>query len=581
MEKLQLHPSVLLAWKQANLEALHSGCSKIEPVHLLIGSLLIMDGLYGINPEESGLSVELEVNLRQVSDNCLSLIGLTIEEVTKLRRRLQNAIRIERSPLAPRLLHRSNASRHVFFKAAALAQEQGSSYLSLDHLVVVVIKTLPVNLFDLPDLLTKRKLIYKQDWASSLSQPFLSSETMNEDGILDAIGKDLTDLARSGNLREVVGRENEISTILRVLLRTTKRNVILIGEAGVGKTAVVEGLAQRLISGSVPEELKKTRIIQIAVSDLVADTMYRGMLESRLKNLIHSIEQEPGTVLFLDEIHLAVRSGTSGDGAMDIANILKPALTMDTFPCIGATTTKEYEKYLANDEAFTRRFHLLKIEAPDEAQTLKICKSWAASIEKRMGIVIRDEAIRIAVELSNQFILDRHQPDKAIDLLEDTATTVRMKNVEVDNDEKIKLVGGKDVKTVLEEQLGIKIDGLVPDPVQIRNALESKLIGQAFAIDQITKAFEEIRLKSESLHGYSGVFLFHGPTRSGKMEAAQAIAYKLFPKSKQIFKIDLREYNQDQDITRLSGVPPGFIGFDQQSSFLKFAASIEIGRAHV
>jgi ATP-dependent Clp protease ATP-binding subunit ClpA len=577
MDKLQFHPSVLLAWKQANLETLHSGCSRIEPVHFLIGSMLIIDGLYGINPGDPGLSSELEVNLQQISDTCLSLLGLKIDEVTKLRRKLQNAIRSDESPLASGLLHRSNASRQVFSKAADLAVEQGCSYLSLDYLVAVVRKTLPVNLFDLPDLLAKSKLTHNPDWASNVSQPLLSSEHSDENDILGAIGKDLTDLARSGNLREVVGREREISTILRILLRTTKRNVILIGEAGAGKTAVVEGLAQYLVSGNVPKELKKTRIIQMAVSDLVAGTMYRGMMETRLKNLIHSIEQEPGTVLFLDEIHLAVHSGGSGDGAMDIANILKPALTRGSFPCIGATTTKEYEKYLANDEAFTRRFHVLKIEEPDEIQTLKICRTWAASIEKRIGVAIGDEAIRIAVELSNQFILDRHQPDKAIDLLEDTATMVRMKYVEVDNNERVNLVGGKEVRTVLEEQLGIKIDGLVPDPIQIKNALESKLIGQAFAIDQIKSAFEEIRSKSQTSYSRNGVFLFRGPTSSGKMEAAQAIAYKLFPNSNQIFKIDLSEYNQDQDITRLTGAPPGFIGFDQQGLFLKFAFSVSQG----
>jgi ATP-dependent Clp protease ATP-binding subunit ClpA len=546
-------------------------------VHFLIGSLLIIDGLYGINPGEPCLSTELEIELRQISDTCISLLSLTADEATKLRRRLQNAIRLEGNIEATGLLHRSSASRRVFSNAAALAQEQGCSLLSLEHLVAIVRKTLPDNLFDLPDLLIKSKSTHNQDWAASVSQPLLSSDHSNKNGILGAIGKDLTELARSGKLREVVGREREITAILRILLRTTKRNVILVGQAGVGKTAVVEGLAQRLVSGTVPDELKKVRIIQVAVSDLVAGTIYRGMMETRLKDLIQTIEQEPGTVLFLDEIHLAMRSGNSGDGAMDIANILKPALTRETFPCIGATTTTEYEKYLAADEAFSRRFHLIRVEEPDATQTLKICKSWAASIEKRIGVKINDEAIRMAVELSSKFILDRHQPDKAIDLLEDAAASVRMKRVEVPSHQSAHVVDSKQIKTVLEEQQGIKIDGLILDPNQIKNALESKLIGQSLAIDQITIAFEEIRLKSQSSESPSGVFLFHGPPGSGKMEAAQAIASRLFPKGRQIFKIDLAEYNQDQDATRLRGAPLGFIGFDQESPLLKFAFSVPQG----
>lgn len=567
----------MLAWSQANQEAWQSGSTRIEPIHLLMGILLIIDGLYGRNPIDYELSTELEENIREISNNCLKLLNLTADELTKIRRQVQKAMHLEIDKQTNSLLHRSTISKRIFSDASVFALEQRSKVLSIDHLTKVILDILPCSLVDLPGFLNKNKTENREGWAINSSFQYFLSEYASENNILKTIGRDLTHLASAGKLNKIIGREREILEILRILLRTTKRNVILIGEPGVGKTAVVEGLAQRLVSGSVPVELKKIRIVQIAVSDLVAGTIYRGSMEGRLKELIQTIEKFPGTVLFLDEIHLAIQSGNSVNGSMDVANILKPALTRETFPCIGATTTIEYNKFLATDEAFRRRFHVIKIEEPDYEQTFDICKSWAVGIEKAASVLINDEAIRNAIELSNQFILDRNQPDKAIDLLEDAAASLRMKFIENATNEKGKVVDRKLIKDLLEERLGIKLDGRFPDFIQIQNALIAKTFIQADVLDQLSYAFNEIHSKNQSSINSNFVFLFQGPIRCGKTEVAQIIADELSPKSSHTLKINLADYRQDQDITRLTGVPPGFIGYDQESPLLKFASSTPQG----
>ena len=233
---------------------------------------------------------------------------------------------------------------------------------------------------------------------------------------------------------------------------------------------------------------------------------------------------------------------------------------------------------MASNAAFSRRFHIIRIDEPDPVQTFLICKSWVSDIEKSIGIKISDEAIPgCAVELSSRFILDRHQPDKAIDLLEDAAASLRMNSLEVIPIEGARVVESLHIKALFEDQLGIKVNGFSPDPVHIRNVLESTIFGQQDAIDQITRAFEEINTKSQINSRVNLVFLLHGPARSGKYKAAQIIAEELFQKSDQILTIDLDEYSKEEDITRLRGVPPGFIGYDLDSPLTKFAFDVHQG----
>jgi len=580
-----LHPTILLIWTLANRGACLSGSDRIQPVFFLLACLEVMDDAYQPEANQMGFDAAAIESIRQGAAECRELTGLSTDELTKARRTLRRTLLEGATPLPMQMLHRSDDSRAIFNQAARRAANQGDSELTMTHIFRLLLEDLPSEAAGLLKELPHGPVT---DFGAG-SKPEASSTgsttsaavrnrgkaAKSKTPILDELGRDLTELARSGSLPAVVGRLPEMTSIARFLVRTSKRNVIIVGDAGVGKTAVVEGLASHLARETAPEFLRRLRIVQISVSDLVAGTKYRGDMEERLQRLIAEVNAEPNIVLFLDEIHLVMKSGGAGESPMDIANILKPALAKDTFRCIGATTTEEFERYIKDDAAFLRRFQVLRLAEPSPAEAVEICRSWAARIEGIQSVQFEAQAIEAAVELSLQFIHGRSLPDKAIDLLENAAAFVKVASLTFAEHpgEEQSVIRRVDIENVLEEQYGIPVRRISqPDPAKIGAALRAAVVGQDEAIQAVVDSLRmlEGQRQVEPDRPY-GIFLFLGPTGVGKTFLAEKLAEALYgdPRTS-ICRINLNEYKENYDIARLIGAAPGLIGHDRQGVLFQF-----------
>jgi len=365
--------------------------------------------------------------------------------------------------------------------------------------------------------------------------------------------------------------------LARYLNRTIKRNVILHGEAGVGKTAIVEGLAQRLCAAEAPDFLRRLRIVQLNVADLLADTRFRGELESKLQRILSECTSDPDLILFLDEVHLVMGAGAGGESPLDLANILKPALARDDFRMIGATTTEEFERHVKKDAAFLRRFQILQVQEPSEAEALLVLGQWAKRIQELQGVEIGAEALQAAVSLSARLIRGRALPDKAIDLLENAAVFVKVSSLShraaAAGKDRPK-VGRPEIAAVLEEQYGISVsaqDALDPDAVGA--AFRSELVGQEGAISGVVDTLRSLRLRETGTPRPLATFLFTGPTGVGKTLAAEILARSLFGTSQALCRLNMNEFKERHELARLIGAPPGFIGHGQQGALFRFLES--------
>ncbi len=380
---------------------------------------------------------------------------------------------------------------------------------------------------------------------------------------LDLFGRDLTQLAREGRLAHVVGRRQEIRTLARHLQRTTKRNVLVIGDAGVGKTAVVEGFAQWITSLEASDPFHRLRILQISVADLLAGAKYRGDMEERIQGILDDATANPDVVVFFDEFHLVMRAG-GGDGAPDLANIMKPSLAGEDFRCIGATTTEEFEQHVKSDAALMRRFQVLRVPEPTIEEAVEICMRWARRIEEYQQVRVEDDAVEAAVTLSADLVRGRSLPDKAIDLLENAATLVKVSSLStrlvVPTKEEL-IVTRKEIELVLEEQYGIPADasrGL--DPQRVREELSEKIVGQADAIGALVQTLST-SMHARKVDRPTAVFMFAGPTGVGKTFAAECLAAALFPgEADGLCRLNMSEFKERHEIAKLIGAPPGFVG---------------------
>jgi ATP-dependent Clp protease ATP-binding subunit ClpA len=359
------------------------------------------------------------------------------------------------------------------------------------------------------------------------------------------------------------------------LQRTTKRNVLLIGEAGVGKTAVVEGLAARFAHPDAPEFLRQLRIIQINLADILAGTTYRGDLEKRLQKVVTEACNDPNVVLFLDEIHLAVGAGAGDRSGMDVANILKPALGREEFRCIGATTTEEYERFIKKDSAFMRRFQLVRIHEPSQENATLIAEAWAKRIEDRQGVKFEPSVPQEAVRLSTRWIRNRQLPDKAIDLLENAATFVKVASLSFRNSlpsKQIPTVGREELVAVLEEQWGIHVssDGRFESKT-LAESLSKKVLGQNEAIAEISALLAARSGDRKKPTKPRAVLLFTGPTGTGKTYTAEILTQELFGgELGRLGRFNMGEYKERHELSRLIGAPPGFLGHDQPGSLFRY-----------
>jgi ATP-dependent Clp protease ATP-binding subunit ClpC len=437
---------------------------------------------------------------------------------------------------------------------------------------------------------------------------------------LDEFGRDLTELAREGKLDPVVGRQGEIERVMQILCRRTKNNPCLIGEPGVGKTAIAEGLALRIVSGDIPDLLRNKRIVALDLAGLVAGTKYRGEFEERMKKVMEEVRKSEGqVVLFIDELHTLVGAGAA-EGAIDASNIMKPALARGELQCIGATTQDEFRKYIERDAALERRFQAVKVKEPSEEEAVEIMKGLRERYEAHHHVEITDDAIMAAVTLSQRYISDRSLPDKAIDLIDEAASRVRLQqslppaevradrtklnkiNVELEhlkkrdhdeaqvakleeerenleqsvrdreeewqNTEKPEpVVGEGEIASIVQSWTGIPVTKLVEAESQkllrMESDLHQRIIGQHDAVVAVSRAIRRARSGLKDPKRPMGSFIFLGPTGVGKTELAKALAAYLYEKESNIVRIDMSEYMERFAVSRLVGAPPGYVGYDE------------------
>ncbi len=386
--------------------------------------------------------------------------------------------------------------------------------------------------------------------------------------LLEKFGRDLTQLAREGKLEEVIGRKDEILELVRTLTRKTKNNPLLIGESGVGKTAIVEGLAIRIDGENLTPELIGKRVIELNMASLIAGTKYRGEFEERLTGIIKEASS-PEIILFIDEIHTIVGAGAA-EGAMDASNILKPALARGEIRCIGATTVMEYRKYIEKDSALERRFQPIMVEEPSIEDAIKILKGLKEKYEKHHNVKITDAAIKAAVELSVRYLLDRRLPDKALDLLDEACTRKKVPILSMHGEmsKDVIEVSDEEIAEVLSDWTGIPVKKLTEEEQQrlmhMEDALQDRVVGQQDAVEKVSKRIRMAKAGLLSRNRPVGVFLFLGPTGVGKTELARALSAFLFGSEKAMIRIDMSEYMEKHSISRLIGAPPGYIGHDEE-----------------
>ncbi len=378
--------------------------------------------------------------------------------------------------------------------------------------------------------------------------------------LLDKYGRDLTELARRGKLSQAIGREREIRAVARTLTRSKKNNPLLLGDAGVGKTAVVEGLAYDIVKGVAPATLLGKRIVQIEIGTLVAGTSLRGQFEERLVGIVDEARNSPDVILFIDEIHTIVGAGDTIDSNLDAANILKPALSRGEIACIGATTHEEYRKAIAQDSALDRRFRTVDIEEPTPEDTLIILTNVQEQYANHHKVQITPDALQASVTLSSKYMIDRRQPDKSLDLLDEACARVVIHRTL--NDDTPRLVTGETVAEVLSEWTGIPVSELNADERRKYGRMEAELcarvIGQDHAVKIVAEAVKTSRAGLSDPGKPVGVFLFLGPSGVGKTELAKALATFLFGSEDALVRLDMSEFHDEHTVARLIGSPPGY-----------------------
>ena len=517
-------------------------------------------------------------------------------------------------------------TKKLFDESFVEASRFNHKYASPEHMLLALIKEDDSVAYT---LLSKLNVDFKK--IEKDLEEYLENKNEKEDAweegveireekgsILTKYSIDLTKQAKEGKLDPVIGRETENRRILEILCRRIKNNPCLIGEPGVGKTAVVEGLAQNIIEGNVPEKLKVKRVLSLDLSAMVAGAKYRGEFEDRLKKAISEIKEEKNIIIFIDEIHTIIGAG-GAEGAIDAANILKPALARGEIQCIGATTTNEYKKYIEKDTALERRFQPIMVGEPNKEETLEILKGLREKYETHHNVKILDESLKAAVDLSDRYITDRFMPDKAIDLIDEASAKLRIENlvtpssikeintkIEKIMEEKENAVDSEDFEKAAElkdKELSLKEEKknmkrawledrklnklvLTPDeiakvvsgwtkiPVEkltekesekllnLEKILHKRVVGQEEAISALSKAIRRARVGLRDPKRPIGSFIFLGPTGVGKTELCKALAEAMFSDEKSIIRIDMSEYMEKHSVSRLIGAPPGYIGHD-------------------
>src|SRR5437016_5647452 len=569
-----------------------------------------------------------------VAVNVLQKLGLDLEtvrmEVEKQVGTGPDQKMIGNIPYTPRV-------KKVLALAAKEAKALNHTYVGTEHILLGllregdgvaarVLKNLDVDIEQ-----TRQEILKELDpnFSSQEEQPSGSAEASEKapsekkgevkTPALKAFGRDLTEIARKGEMDPVIGRKNEIERVIQILCRRTKNNPVLLGEAGVGKTAIVEGLAQEIAAGNVPELLRDKRVITLDLALMVAGTKYRGQFEERIKAVMDEIRRSKNIILFIDELHTIVGAG-SAEGTMDASNIIKPALSRGELQCIGATTLNEYRKYIEKDAALERRFQAVKVEAPSIEEAILILKGLRPKYEDHHKAEFTDKAIEASVKLSDRYITDRYLPDKAIDLMDEAGSRARIgtmtrppevKGLEADIDdiktkkeraiknqdfegaaamrdkekhakerleavlkewrttreEKRVKVDEEDILHVVSKWTGIPLQrmeqGEMQRLLQVETEMAKVVIGQKEAVSALCKALRRSRADLKDPRRPIGTFALLGPTGVGKTLLAKTLAEQLFGDSKALIQLDMSEYMEKFNVSRLIGSPPGYVGYEE------------------
>lgn len=471
----------------------------------------------------------------------------------------------------------TDAAREALGSAVRFAKGLHSSYIGTEHLLMGILfhpkNTACTTLVELgadPHALLAelRARLVKQ---ASENRPAAEPEKAEGEAAsphktptLDKYCDDLTARAARGELDPLIGRENETAHMIRILCRRRKNNPVLVGEPGVGKTAVVEGLARRLQSGDVPAPLRGKRLVELTMGNLVAGTKFRGQFEERLKKIVDELRSAGNVILFIDELHTLVGAG-SAEGSLDAANILKPSLARGEFQVIGATTRDEYRRYIEKDAALERRFQPVTVDEPDENAAVAILRGLSADYEKYHSVHYTDDALQAAVHLSARYIPDRMLPDKAIDLIDEAGAKTRLEH---EGGDEPRIVTENDIADVLSQWSGIPVRNLTEAEalrlMRLEDEIGRRLIGQKEAVHALCRAIRRSRSGLRDPRRPVGSFLFLGPSGVGKTELARCLARALFGDEKSLLIFDMSEYMERHETAKLIGAPPGYVGYDEE-----------------
>ena len=578
--------------------ALELGHDYVGTEHVLIGLIKVKNGVAAKALNELGLSAE-------------TIIEDVEEHIGRGNKKASSVY------MTPRV-------KHVLELAVEVANHMNHNYVGTEHILlgllsdgggvaVGILRNHNIRANDIVD--TIRTILGSSDSASHSAEDRKDNSSLGE---LADFGTDLNESAKQGKIDPVIGRDKEIVRVIQILSRRTKNNPVLIGEPGVGKTAIAEGLAQRIVNGNVPEILRNKRIISLSISSMLAGAKYRGEFEERLKKAIDEVQKHDDMIIFIDEIHTLVGAGAT-EGAMDAANILKPALARGEFQVVGATTLDEYKKHIEKDAALERRFQPVLVGEPSEEDALEILKGLRDRYEAFHKAKITDEALEAAVSLSSRYITDRFLPDKAIDVVDEAASKVRMKvfsaapdvkaletqladvkkekeaavtaqefekaaemrdeekRIEKEINDKKKaakensdaklVVTDEDIASVVAQWTGIPVSKIAQEEseslLHLEEELHKRVIGQDEAVVAVSKAVRRARAGLKDPKRPIGSFLFLGPTGVGKTELARALAVALFGDETAMIRLDMSEYMEKHTVSRLVGAPPGYVGYEE------------------
>lgn len=543
--------------RYARDEAMRTGSYGIGPDHLFLG--ILRHGDNAAFRTVTGLGIDADNFKRFIDSHIFTNEPIPYAESDKISftRYAQNVLSITVLEASKQGVTEAN-SMHLLLALCRTTENYGQAYLRQHG----------VDYGRLLSYMRDEGMLGKdpeqEDDKSEDDQQETNQESKPEKSVIEDFGFDLTKAAAEGKLDPVVGRETEIARVIEILGRRKKNNPMLIGEPGVGKSAIVEGIALRIAGGSISPALAKKRLISLDIALVVAGTKYRGDFEKRLKSIIKEASSNPDIILFIDEFHTIVGAG-GAQGSLDAANILKPALARGELQCIGATTMDEFAKIVEKDGALDRRFQKIVVEPTDIQQSITILENLKPNYEAFHKVAYSDEAIEACVRLTDRYITDKSLPDKAIDALDEAGSMIRLnltKDKRTGN-----IVDAEDIATVVSKMTGIPVNKVAESEgnriMKMKGRLQSRIIGQDDAIEKVVRAIQRNRAGLKDPNRPIGTFLFFGPTGVGKTRLAKCLAEYLFDSQENMVRIDMSEYMEKFTVSRLVGAPPGYVGYEE------------------